>query len=242
MSSEVYRQVGTPQPRGILAVCDHASNAVPDDIELGVPAAALERHIAWDIGASGVSERLARRHGIAAHLAQVSRLVVDLHREEDNPAVVPVESDGQLVPGNIGADVEGRLARFHRPYHAAMGEWIAAHEPRLLLSIHSFTPQLETDASPRPWEIALLYNRDDRAARFAMHFLRDLGCTVGDNEPYSGKLLNATMNRHAEARGIPYCAIEIRNDLIADETGQARWAATIADVAGRVVLSLGAAA
>ena len=61
--------------------------------------------------------------------------------------------------------------------------------------------------------------------------------TVGDNEPYSGKQLNATMNRHAEANGRPYCAIEIRNDLIATETGQARWAAIIADVAGRVKLA-----
>ena len=238
MSEEIFRQIGTPQRRGILAVCDHASNAVPDDIELGVPPSALEKHIAWDIGAGGVCERLARRHGIAAHLASVSRLVVDLHREEGNPAVVPTESDGQLIAGNIGADVEARLDRFHRPYHMGLGQWIEANDPKLILSIHSFTPKLETDGSDRPWEIGLLYNEDDRAAQYAMQFLRDLGVTVGDNEPYSGKLLNATMNRHAEAHGRPYYAIEIRNDLIANEAGQARWAAILADIAGRVVLAL----
>ena len=46
------------------------------------------------------------------------------------------------------------------------------------------------------------------------------------------------MNRHAEAHGRAYCAIEIRNDLIADEGGQARWAALVADIANRVALTL----
>ncbi len=66
----------------------------------------------------------------------------------------------------------------------------------------------------------------------------ELGLTVGDNEPYSGRDLNATMNRHAEAHGRPYCAIEIRQDLVTTRAQQARWAAMIADVAGRVALAL----
>jgi predicted N-formylglutamate amidohydrolase len=44
------------------------------------------------------------------------------------------------------------------------------------------------------------------------------------------------MDRHAEAHGIPYCTIEIRQDQIANEAGQARWAVMIADVMGRVAL------
>ena len=46
------------------------------------------------------------------------------------------------------------------------------------------------------------------------------------------------MNRHAEARGIPYLTVEIRQDQITDEAGQARWAALLADVANRVALAL----
>ena len=238
MSELPYRQIGTPRRGGIVAVCDHASNHVPEGVQLGVTPAMLEKHIAWDIGAAGVCERMARRHDIPAHLATVSRLVIDLHREEDSPGLIPVESDGHLIAGNIGADREKRLENWYRPYHDALGSWLDEAEPSLILAIHSFTPKLESDPAERPWEIALLYNEDDTAAQHAMRLFRELGVTVGDNEPYSGRQLNATMNRHAEAKGRPYCAIEIRNDLITHERGQARWAAIIADVAGRVKLAL----
>ena len=56
------------------------------------------------------------------------------------------------------------------------------------------------------------------------------GFAVGDNEPYSGKLLNATLNRHAEARGIASAAIEVRNDGIADAAGVARWSDILAPI------------
>ena len=51
---------------------------------------------------------------------------------------------------------------------------------------------------------------------------------TGDNQPYSGKVLNATMNLHAEANGIPYLGIEVRQDLIGDDAGVAQWAARLA--------------
>lgn len=229
---------GNPMAARVVCVADHASNHVPDDIPLGVAPSLLNDHIAIDIGVEGVVQRLARRHGMPAHLATVSRLVIDLHREEDHPGVVPSESDGHLVPGNIGADVEGRLNRFYRPYHAGLGDWLDRRNPELILSIHSFTPKLATSDEARPWEVALLYNQDDRAARHAIRFFSELGLNVGDNEPYSGRELNATMNRHAEAHGRAYCAIEIRQDLVATRAEQARWASMIADVAGRVALAL----
>ena len=241
MSEAPCRIIGEPRRGGIVAVCDHASNRVPDGIDLGVSSETMEKHVAWDIGAGGICERLARRHHIPAMLAEVSRLVIDLHREEDSRGLIPESSDGILIPGNVGADREGRLNRWYRPYHAAMEAWLDAADPALILSIHSFTPCLESAPAERPWEVGLLYNEDDRAAQHAIRLFSELGVMVGDNEPYSGKLLNATMNRHAEAKGRPYCAIEVRNDLIADETGQARWAAIIADVAGRVKLALDSA-
>jgi predicted N-formylglutamate amidohydrolase len=233
-----FRLVGTPRRRGIVAVCDHASNHVPEDVVLGVAPSLLDKHVAWDIGAAGVCERLARRHDIAAHMGTVSRLVIDLHREEDSPALIPETSDGHLIPGNIGADRAMRIKRFYQPYHDALEALLGDTEPELVLSIHSFTPELESAPAERPWEVALLYNEDDRAARHAIRLFEAQGCMVGDNVPYSGKDLNATMNRHAEAHGRPYLAIEIRNDLIADEAGQSRWSAMVADVANRVALAL----
>lgn len=237
-----WRRVGPePKKRGLLLVADHASNFVPDDIVLGIDRNLLDEHIAIDIGVEGVAERMARRNDIPAHLATVSRLVCDLHREEDHAAVVPTSSDGHLIPGNIGADIEARLDRFHRPYHAALNEWIELSDPGLIISLHSFTPALSSKMEDRPWEVALLYNQDELPARHAIRLFGAQGLTVGDNEPYSGRDLNATMNRHAEAHGRPYLAIEVRQDQIETEVGQARWAALIADVAGRVALMLEAA-
>ncbi len=238
MSEGVFRQVGDIRPGGIVCVADHASNRVPGGIGLGIETALLHDHIALDIGVEGVADRLARRHGIPAHIACVSRLVCDFNRAEGDPAVVPETSDGHLVPGNLGADVERRLAAWHRPYHAALAEFIAGARPRLIVALHSFTPALRSGGAARPWEVALLHNTDDRAARHAIRLFAAQGLTVGDNEPYSGRDLNATMDRHAEARGIPYCALEVRQDQIAAEAGQARWAALIADVMQQVVLAL----
>ena len=233
-----FRQVGDIKRGGLVCVADHASNFVPNDIELGIPSDLLTKHVALDIGVEGIADRMARRHGVPAHIACVSRLVCDLHREEDNRAVVPTSSDGHLIPGNIGADVEARLKRYHRPYHEALEKWLDEINPDLIVSLHSFTPKLATSGEERPWEVALLYNKDDRAARHAIRLFGEQGLNVGENEPYSGKELNATMNRHAEAKGRNYIALEIRQDLIETRADQARWAALVVDVAGRVDLAL----
>ena len=233
-----YRRVGEPKRGGIVCVADHASNFVPDDIALGIDPALLDNHIAVDIGTEGIAERMARRYGIAAHIATVSRLVCDLHRTEDSPGVVPTTSDGHLIPGNIGADLESRLERFHRPYHDALGSWLDAVQPELVVALHSFTPSLATSSEERPWEVALLYNQDDSAARHAIRLFGEEGLRVGDNQPYSGKQLNATMDRHAEAKGRKYLTIEIRQDLIGTKAEQARWAFLVSDVANRVALAL----
>ncbi len=235
-----YRQVGldTMRPGGLVCVADHASNHVPEGIELGIDRSLLGNHIAVDIGVEGVADRLARSHGIPAHIATVSRLVCDFHRTEDDPAAIPTTSDGHLIPGNIGADVEERLDLYHRPYHDALAAFIAETRPRMIIALHSFTPRLATSDEARPWEVSLLYNQDDTAARHAIRLFGEQGLTVGDNQPYSGKQLNATMDRHAEAQNIPYCTVEMRQDQIDTKAGQARWAVMLADVLGRVALEV----
>lgn len=225
--NEAYRELAGRN--GLLIVVDHASNAVPDDIDLGIDPALLDRHIAWDIGAAAVGEALCAAFDCPGLFGTVSRLVIDLHREPDSPALIPAASDGHAIPGNEAADRDARLARFFHPYHDQLAALVATTQPRLIVAVHSFTPRLETAGAPaRPWQIGILYNDDDRAARIAIDWLAGEGLTVGDNEPYSGRLLNATMNRHAEANGIPYLAIEIRQDLVADPAGVARWSAVLA--------------
>lgn len=215
----------------VLILCDHASNHVPDGIDLGVDPALLERHIAIDIGAAAVSRGLAARLEAPAILATVSRLVIDLNRETDALGLIPLASDGHAIPGNEGADRAERIARFHAPYHRAIAAQIRAQRPALIASIHSFTPALESGiVAPRPWEAGILYNRDVRAPRIAIPWLVAQGVSTGDNEPYSGRQLNATMNRHAEASGTPYLGIEIRNDLIRDAAGVAQWCEILANL------------
>lgn len=233
-----FRQIGTPAPRGIVCVVDHASNRVPADIHLDIPDHLLGEHIALDIGTEAIAEILAGTHAVPAHVAAVSRLVCDLNREEDAPGLVPEASDGHLIPGNIGADREARLARFHRPYHTALAQWLAAAEPALILSLHSFTPRLETSDAARPWEVGVLYNADERAARIAIPLLEAEGLMVGDNLPYSGRDLNYTMNRHAEGEGRAYLGIELRQDLVAAPADHARWAALLAKISRRVASAL----
>jgi predicted N-formylglutamate amidohydrolase len=219
-----------PGTGDILLLCDHASNEVPEGIDLGVTSEQLRLHIALDIGAEPLTRALAARLGAPAILATVSRLVIDLHREPDHPGLIPTISDGHVIPGNAEIDAAARIARFHKPYHEALAWLIDQAQPKLLAAIHSFTPRLETAPADRPWEIGILYNEDDRAARIAIDMLAAEGLVIGDNQPYSGKLLNATLNRHSEGRGIPYLAIEVRNDLIADAAGVARWTEILAPV------------
>lgn len=238
---EAFRLIGTPRFGGILVVSDHASNRVPDDIDLGIDPVLLTQHVAIDIGVAEVGALMAQRAGIAAFQGNVSRLVCDLNRDPHAPAVIPIASDGHAIPGNaINNEAHlARLARFHAPYHAALAELLNTAPPALLLSLHSFTPQLATSDQPRPWQVGVLYNEDDRAARIAIPLLEAEGLVVGDQQPYSGKLLNYTMDRHAEADGRPYLGIEVRQDQIGDPAGQAVWAERLARIANAVALALG---
>lgn len=214
----------------ILLLCDHASNAVPPDINLGIEPALLNKHIAVDIGAAPLTVALAEKLAAPAVLATLSRLVIDLHREPDHPGLVPVMSDGFQIGGNANANRADRIRRFHAPYHAAIAARIRTQRPIFIVAIHSFTAALETGSAPRPWEVGILYNRDARAAAVAIGLLQAAGVLTGDNQPYSGRDLNTTLNRHAEANGIASFAIEVRNNLIDSAQGVARWADILAPI------------
>lgn len=231
--NEGARRIAGAPGSGLLIVADHASAHVPDDIALGVPPAVLGLHVAVDLGVAPLAEALCVGTGAGAVLGGVSRLVCDLNREEDASGLVPVESDGVAIPGNhLSADARAaRVTRFFRPYHAAVAAAVADERPVLLVSLHSFTPRLATRPDEaRPWQVGVLYNRDARAARVAIPLLEAAGVVTGDNQPYSGRVLNATMNRHGEAAGLPYLGLEVRQDLLADAAGVATWCARLAPV------------
>jgi predicted N-formylglutamate amidohydrolase len=220
----------------LLLVCDHARNAVPPGIgDLCLPREDMMRHIAWDVGARGVTLGLAARLGAGAVLSTYSRLVIDPNRGEDDPTLVMRLYDGSIVPANRhvdAAEVERRKAAYHRPYHAAireaLDEILAAGQTPVLVSIHSFTRQFR-NRPLRPWHVGLLWDKDDRLLRPLLARLRAEGdLVVGDNEPYTGQLVGDCMWTHGTQRGFPHVLIEIRNDLIEDPDSQADWAARLA--------------
>lgn len=241
MTEAPYRVLGQPRFGGIMVVADHASNRVPEGIDLGVAPELLTQHVAIDIGVAGVAERMAQHAGTAAFLGNVSRLVCDFNREEHAPGLIPIASDGHAIPGNA-LDHDGhmdRLSRFYHPYHNALAAVLEEAPPLLILSLHSFTPSLAAHPDEqRPWQAGVLYNQDERAARLIIPLLEGEGIVVGDQQPYSGKLLNATMNRHAEDEGRAYVGIEIRQDQIADELGQALWAERLHRLCNAVAIAL----
>ncbi|MBN9787585.1 N-formylglutamate amidohydrolase [Pseudonocardia sp. TMWB2A] len=231
---EAWTLIGTPRTGGILIISDHASNHVPDDIDLGIAPALLDNHIAIDIGVAEVGRLMVEQNpGFAAYQCGISRLVIDCNRDPSAPGLLPHISDGHSIPGNYPTEAhrDARLARFFTPYHARLEQLLAEAPPALIVSLHSFTPDLhEHPETERPWQIACLYNEDDRAARIAIPLLEAAGLVTGDQQPYSGKLLNYTMDRHAEGK-FPYLGIEVRQDQIKEAAGQQRYADIIAQIA-----------
>ena len=236
--SDVARIVGEPRFGGILVVCDHGGKRVPDDVDLGIDPALIDQHIGHDIGVAEIAERMADNPGTAAFIANFSRLVVDLNREARDPAALPEASDGRAIPGNRDVDRDARLAAYHAPFHARLEAQLDAAPPALILFLHSFTPAMQTDDTPRPWQCGVLYDADDRGAMIAKNLLEKEGLIVGDQEPYSGAVYNATISRHAEEPGRPYLYLEVRQDLIGDAAGQAEWAERLQRVCNRIAMEL----
>jgi len=230
----------------IIFLCDHAANGVPPELgNLGLRPADFAAHIAYDIGAAALTRALADRFAAPALLARWSRLVIDLNRGADDPTVVMKLSDGRIIPGNRAADstaIAERIARYHAPYHDAIAARIAEARAKgivpVLVSMHSFTPVWR--GNPRPWHVGVLWDRDGRLAKPLMARLRqEDGIAVGDNEPYSGELENDCLYRHGTMNGLPHVLIEMRQDLIADDIGVARWAARLEPILRDALAAMG---
>lgn len=232
--ADAYELIGTARQGRWLVTCDHASNRVPDCVNngsLGLSGSDMNRHIAYDVGAAGVTRLLAHALNAPAVLSRFSRLVIDPNRGEDDPTLVMRLYDGTIIPTNrhvSETEIERRLNAFHRPYHAALSALAGARDDRVLVSVHSFTPRLN-GRSPRPWHLGVLSADDRRLADPLLQrlaFERDI--ISGDNVPYHGKLGGDAMDRHGLTPGRPHVLVEIRNDLIETETGQMNWAARLA--------------
>jgi len=215
---------------------DHAGRASPRRLgRLGVAEGELDRHIAWDIGIAGVTERLSETLDATTVLQTYSRLVVDCNRDPSVPSSMPEVSEHTAIPGNVGlshTDRAARVTEIFEPYHARiralLDARLAAGRRTIYVAMHSFTPVFKGES--RAMQVGVLYNRDVRLAEIMLELLRAEGdLTVGDNAPYAvSDVTDYGVPVHAERRGLAHVEIEIRQDLIASEAGQVAWAARFA--------------
>ena len=218
-----------------LLTADHAGRRMPRALgTLGLHESELDRHIAWDIGIAGLTERLSDALDATAVLQIYSRLVIDCNRGHDVDSSIPTLSEATEIPGNRGLSPEQRRARQREvfvPYHARIRELLdarlKARRRTVLVAMHSFTPVFK--GVRRSVEVGVLSNRDRRLAGIMLDLLRAEGdLAVGDNEPYTmNDHTDYGMPMHGERRGLPHVELEIRQDLIAEEAGQAAWAARL---------------
>jgi predicted N-formylglutamate amidohydrolase len=215
-----------------LLTCDHAGQRIPRALgTLGLSAAELDTHIAWDIGAAELSRKLAAALDAFLILQRYSRLVIDCNRPLDAPSSIATVSERTEVPGNRAlspADADLRARSIFHPYHqrivAELERRARAAQPTVLVTMHSFTPVFMDDA--RAWHAGVLYQRDARLARPLLALLRaEPGLLVGDNQPYAvSDATDYAIVEYGERRGLLHVEIEVRQDLIADESGQTEWA------------------
>jgi predicted N-formylglutamate amidohydrolase len=236
-----FKVLNPDSTRPILLLCDHASRRFPRAVgDLGLDPVARRCHLAWDIGAGALTERLAGELGATAVLARYSRLVVDCNRHLMDPSAFLEFGDGVVIHGNRGlpqAHKDLRAKEIYWPYHYAIDIELrrlsSVDFPPAVFAIHSFTPVL--DGVSRECQIGVLWDADRPTAEIVIDGFRAAGYIVGDNEPYSGKApMDFTVDHHAESAGVPHVGIEIRQDLIDDDEGVAVIAPILRDIIERV--------
>ncbi len=218
-----------------LLIGDHAGRAIPRRLgRLGLTDAELDRHIAWDIGVEGLGQRLAAALDACFIRQAYSRLVIDCNRRPGAEGSIAEVSDATPIPGNQGlaeGEVAARQAEIYQPYQDAIAAELDRRartgQAMLLVSLHSFTPVM--GGFVRPWKAGVLHRGDSRLSQHMLRLLRrELGEAAGDNEPYRMDAIDNTVPLHADARGLDYLEIELRQDWIGAPEGQAEAAALLA--------------
>lgn len=226
-----------------MLFCDHAGRHIPSEYrDLGLPSRALDRHIAWDIGAGDLTRELARLLDAPALLATYSRLFIDANRPPGTPFSIVRESDGVEIPGNatiMPEEAERRARLAFWPYHREASALLSARESEkgvhAVIMVHTFTPAMKGIA--RPWHVGILYDRDRRMADpLLVALCAEPDLVIGDNQPYAGSSpLGYGLDAYGQGPGRPHVMVEVRQDLVETAAGAARWAERLAPVLAGVL-------
>ncbi|AOS38386.1 N-formylglutamate amidohydrolase [Pseudomonas brassicacearum] len=230
-----YRLAREESEHPVLLVCEHASRFIPDALnDLGLDETASQEHIAWDIGALALAERLSETLGATLLSANYSRLLIDLNRPLHVPDSIPAQSEIYQVPGNHALDEatrEYRQQRLFHPFHerlqALIDQRLAANRPVRVVGIHSFTPVFY--GQPRALEAGVLFGE---AKEYAQHIVDGLGrhsLRAAGNQPYKiNPLTDMTVPVHGDGRGLDSVLIEVRNDQLRSPEAVRTWSAYLA--------------
>ncbi len=240
-----FETQGSERPSRWLVTCDHAANTVPQAVNGGtleLPGCEMGRHIAFDLGAKSVAERLAVCLDGPLVCANFSRLVIDPNRGLIDPTLIMKLYDGTIIPANhplSDAERQRRIDAYWRPYHEAYETLAARRDDTVIVAMHSFSPKLN-GRSPRPWEIGVLHAGDCALGPALIKRLQlEKDLCVGDNEPYAGHLPGDAVDQHAIQKGRPNVLIELRHDVIETPTQQQAWASRLAPILAEVLAETG---
>jgi len=209
---------GATRPGPALILCEHASNHIPARYDgLGLSPEDSESHAAWDPGALAVARHLSDVLNAPLIASAVSRLVYDCNRPPEAPSAMPTKSELIEVPGNqnlTDAQRQERVDTVYTPFCTAVTQQITSQKPKILITVHSFTPVYY--GKPRVCEIGILHDADSRLADTMLaHAHLTPHLRVERNVPYGpDDGVTHSLKLHGLGHSLPNVMIEIRNDLI----------------------------
>lgn len=218
----------------IVLVCEHASAHIPAVLDnLGLGEKDRAAHIAYDIGAEAMARMMSVKLDAPLIVQRYSRLVYDCNRPPENPSAWPEKSETTQIPGNVGLGADqksDRVEQIYKPFHQAVSGFLDQYsniEP-VFVTIHSFTAMYHGNF--REVNLGVLHDEDTRLAD-AMLALAPYSYVARRNDPYGPEDgVTHTLNLHGGARGLKNVMLEVRNDLITDEAGQAIWAGRLVEL------------
>ena len=227
--------------RPLVVEVPHAGLAVPDDVrgQLRVSAVDVMRDADLFVDRFYAS---ALAHGGSLLVSHVSRYVVDLNRAEDDvdrdivpdhPRPRPIQSRGvvwrtttggqPVMDGTLShAQLEQRLSRYHRPYHAALEAEIErklrTFGAVLLVCAHSM-PSVTRPGAPRRADVVPGSRGGTTTSPRVLDVLdarfRSEGLSVRHDDPYRGGYTTQKYGRPRE--GLHAVQIELNRALYVEE-------------------------
>ncbi|MFH1034888.1 MAG: N-formylglutamate amidohydrolase [Pseudomonadota bacterium] len=228
----------------------HCSSALPPEI---APTLALDPLKALVEADLGTAEVFAGLPVLAMVVAEWSRLAVDLNRDPADrgpQGVVARRSFGGRAVFLAGqepdrAEVERRIAAYHRPYHQRLALALRAPGIKAFLDCHAMDPvgpDNAPDAGQSRAEVVLGNRGGDTCSMEMLErlggALAGQGLRVAYNTPYSGGYITRRYGPGLMARGIMAAQLELNKGLYLDMESQRLIPPRLEDLRQRVSQAL----